>query len=77
MVTVQKDISGNLSNVFYQNTLWWFTNAKYAWNKNILVIGGSRSGKTRFYVKKVNLMRMHSKYLEINPKELRSSGKKS
>ena len=32
---------------------------KYARNKNILVIGGSGSGKTRFFVKP-NLMQMHS-----------------
>ena len=31
---------------------------KYARNKNILVIGGSGSGKTRFFVKP-NLMQMH------------------
>lgn len=30
-------------------------------NKNVLVIGGSGSGKTRFYVKP-NLMQMHSSY---------------
>lgn len=34
---------------------------KYARNKNILVIGGSDSGKTRFFVKP-NLMQMHSSY---------------
>ena len=34
---------------------------KYARNKNILVIGGSGSGKTRFFVKP-NLMQMHSSY---------------
>lgn len=37
------------------------TNPKYARNKNVLVIGGSGSGKTRFYVKP-NLMQMHSSY---------------
>ncbi len=36
-------------------------NPKYARNKNVLVIGGSGSGKTRFYVKP-NLMQMHSSY---------------
>ena len=35
---------------------------KYARNKNILVIGGSGSGKTRFFVKP-NLMQMHSSYV--------------
>ena len=34
---------------------------KYARNKNVLVIGGSGSGKTRFFVKP-NLMQMHSSY---------------
>ena len=35
---------------------------KYARNKNILVIGGSGSGKTRFFVKP-SLMQMHSSYV--------------
>ena len=41
--------------------------AKYARNKNILVIGGSGSGKTRFFVKP-NLMQMHSSYIVTDPK---------
>ena len=40
---------------------------KYARNKNILVIGGSGSGKTRFYVKP-NLLQMHSSYVVTDPK---------
>ena len=40
---------------------------KYARNKNILVIGGSGSGKTRFFVKP-NLMQMHSSYVVTDPK---------
>lgn len=40
---------------------------KYARNKNILVIGGSGSGKTRFFVKP-NLMQMHSSYIVTDPK---------
>jgi type IV secretion system protein VirD4 len=40
---------------------------KYARNKNILVIGGSGSGKTRFFVKP-NLMQMHSSYVITDPK---------
>jgi len=39
---------------------------KYARNKNILVIGGSGSGKTRFFVKP-NLMQMHSSYVVTDP----------
>ena len=40
---------------------------KYARNKNILVIGGSGSGKTRFFVKP-NLMQMHSSFIVTDPK---------
>ena len=40
---------------------------KYARNKNILVIGGSGSGKTRFFVKP-NLMQMHCSYIVTDPK---------
>lgn len=40
---------------------------KYARNLNVLVEGGSGSGKTRFYVKP-NLMQMHSSYVVTDPK---------
>ena len=40
---------------------------KYARNKNILVIGGSGSGKTRFFVKP-NIMQLHSSYVITDPK---------
>ena len=40
---------------------------KYARNKNVLVVGGSGSGKTRFFVKP-NLMQMHSSYVVTDPK---------
>lgn len=42
---------------------------KYARNKNVIVIGGSGSGKTRFYVKP-NLMQMPQKvsYVVTDPK---------
>ena len=40
---------------------------KYARNKNILVIGGSGSGKTRFFVKP-NLMQQHSSFVVTDPK---------
>ena len=40
---------------------------KYARNKNVEVIGGSGSGKTRFFVKP-NLMQMHSSYVVTDPK---------
>lgn len=42
-------------------------NPKYARNKNVLVIGGSGSGKTRYFVKP-NLMQMHSSYVVTDPK---------
>lgn len=42
-------------------------NPKYARNKNVMVIGGSGSGKTRFFVKP-NLMQMHSSYVVTDPK---------
>lgn len=42
-------------------------NVKFARNKNILVVGGSGSGKTRFFVKP-NIMQMHSSYVVTDPK---------
>ncbi len=42
-------------------------NPKYARNKNVLVVGGSGSGKTRFFVKP-NIMQMHSSYVVTDPK---------
>ena len=49
---------------------------KTARNKNILVIGGSGSGKTRFFVKP-SLLQMHSSYVVTDPKGqlLRETGK--
>ncbi len=43
------------------------SSVKYARNKNILIIGGSGSGKTRFFVKP-SLMQMHSSYVVTDPK---------
>ena len=40
---------------------------KYARNKNVLVIGGSGSGKTRFFIKP-NLLQFHSSYVLTDPK---------
>ena len=42
-------------------------NPKYARNKNTLVVGGSGSGKTRFFIKP-NLLQMHSSYVLTDPK---------
>ena len=43
---------------------------KYARNKSVLVIGGSGSGKTRFFVKP-NLLQCHSSYVVTDPKGYR------
>ena len=42
-------------------------NPAFARNKNVLVVGGSGSGKTRFFIKP-NLMQMHSSYVVTDPK---------
>ena len=72
-----KDIEPYVDPVFENNVLLTETERlmmsgrpkqpKYARNKNILVIGGSGSGKTRFFVKP-NLMQMHSSYVVTDPK---------
>lgn len=72
-----KDIEPYMDSVFENNVLLTQTERlmmsgrpkqpKYARNKNILVIGGSGSGKTRFFVKP-NLMQMHSSYVVTDPK---------
>ena len=73
----KKDIEPYMDEKFQNNILFTQTerltmngrptNPKYARNKNVLVIGGSGSGKTRFYVKP-NLMQMHSSYCVTDPK---------
>lgn len=73
----KKDIDPYMDEKFQNNILLTQTerltmngrpaNPKYARNKNVLVIGGSGSGKTRFYVKP-NLMQMHSSYCVTDPK---------
>lgn len=42
-------------------------NAKTARNKNVLIVGGSGSGKTRFFVKP-SIMQLHSSYVVTDPK---------
>lgn len=42
-------------------------NPKYNINKNVLIIGGSGSGKTRFVIKP-NLMQMNASYIVTDPK---------
>ena len=50
-------------------------NVKFARNKNILVVGGSGSGKTRFFVKP-NIMQMHSSYVVTDPKGYNNIGQR-
>ncbi len=73
----KKDIKPYIDDKFQNNVILTQTeyltmnsrpkNPKYARNKNVLVVGGSGSGKTRFYVKP-NLMQMHSSYVVTDPK---------
>ena len=42
-------------------------NPKNARNKNVLIVGGSGSGKTRFWIKP-NLLQCHSSYVVTDPK---------
>ena len=72
-----KDIEPYIDPVFENNIILTATERlmmsgrpkkpKYARNKNVIVIGGSGSGKTRFFVKP-NLMQMHSSYVVTDPK---------
>jgi len=52
------------------------SNPKYARNKNVLVIGGSGSGKTRYFVKP-NIMQMHSSYVITDPKGIVYEGQRN
>lgn len=71
-----EDIAPYIDPVFENNILLTQTerltmnsrpkNPKYARNKNVLVIGGSGSGKTRFFVKP-QLMQLHSSYVVTDP----------
>ena len=47
---------------------------KNARNKNVLVVGGSGSGKTRFWLKP-NLLQCHSSYVVTDPKGTLAGGK--
>ena len=73
----EKDIAPFVDPVFENNMILTQTESltmnnrpkdpKTARNKNVLVIGGSGSGKTRFFVKP-NLMQLHSSYVVTDPK---------
>ncbi len=72
-----EDITPYIDPVFQNNVILTKTESltmnsrpkdpKTARNKNVLVIGGSGSGKTRFWLKP-NLMQMHSSYVVTDPK---------
>ena len=73
----KKDIAPYMSTDSWDNIILTLTeglmmsgrpkNPTYARNKNVLVVGGSGSGKTRFFIKP-NLMQMHSSYVVTDPK---------
>ena len=73
----REDIAPYINPVFQNNVILTKTESltmnsrpkdpKTARNKNVLVIGGSGSGKTRFWLKP-NLMQMHSSYVVTDPK---------
>ena len=73
----REDIAPYVDPVFQNNVILTKTESltmnsrpkdpKSARNKNVLVIGGSGSGKTRFWLKP-NLMQMHSSYVVTDPK---------
>ena len=73
----REDIAPYVDPVFQNNVILTKTESltmnsrpkdpKTARNKNVLVIGGSGSGKTRFWLKP-NLMQMHSSYVVTDPK---------
>ena len=74
---IREDIAPYVDPVFQNNVILTKTESltmnsrpkdpKTARNKNVLVIGGSGSGKTRFWLKP-NLMQMHSSYVVTDPK---------
>ena len=80
-----KDIAPFIDPIFENNILLTMTerltmngrpkNPKFARNKNVIVIGGSGSGKTRFYVKP-NLMQM-GKYISYGIKRVINNAKVS
>jgi len=73
----EKDIAPYIDEVFENNIILTATEfltmssrmkiAKLARNKHVIIIGGSGSGKTRFYLKP-NLMQMHGSYVVTDPK---------
>ena len=81
----REDIAPYVDPVFQNNVILTKTESltmnsrtkdpKTARNKNVLVIGGSGSGKTRFWLKP-NLMQMHSSYVVTDPKGYNNIGQR-
>ena len=81
----REDIAPYIDPVFQNNVILTKTESltmnsrpkdpKTARNKNVLVIGGSGSGKTRFWLKP-NLMQMHSSYVVTDPKGYNNIGQR-
>ena len=81
-----KDIAPYMDKVFENNIILTATEGlmmsgrpkhpKYARNKNVVVIGGSGTGKSRFAVKP-NLMQMHSSYVVTDPNGLICIGQRN
>lgn len=73
----KKDIAPFMDPIAWNNIILTMTeglmlsgrpkNPAFARNKNVLVVGGSGSGKTRFFIKP-NLMQLHSSYVITDPK---------
>ena len=81
----REDIAPYVDPVFQNNVILTKTESltmnsrpkdpKTARNKNVLVVGGSGSGKTRFWLKP-NLMQMHSSYVVTDPKGYNNIGQR-
>ena len=81
----QEDIRPFVDPVFQENIILTQTerlmmsnrpkDPKNARNKNVLIVGGSGSGKTRFWIKP-NLMQLHSSYVLTDPNRYTERGQK-
>lgn len=80
-----KDIAPYIDPVFERNIILTRTerlmmsnrpkNPANARNKNVLIVGGSGSGKTRFWIKP-NLLQLHSSYVLTDPKGYNNIGQR-
>ena len=63
----------NQNKVLTQNVMLGFNAKKHRRNLNVLVVGGSGAGKTRFYGKP-NVMQCNSSYVILDPKRRNFKG---